>query len=147
MLNFCALFLKTPSLITKTSDIQYLSVRRKCIRMAQFALFSGEDTPDKVKLKTQAYKTCNNTKELARVRSSYLYILHIIHYTGGVSRPFLSHYPVTSQKRRDKKGVRKRAFLVENFLGQKCSVVCCVAQQILIDINKCFTSTLEKISF
>ncbi|KAL5266615.1 hypothetical protein ACHWQZ_G003850 [Mnemiopsis leidyi] len=26
----------------------------------------GDDTPDKVKLKTKAYKTCNNTKELAR---------------------------------------------------------------------------------
>ena len=45
------------------------------------------------------------------------------------------------------KGVCKRAFLVETFLGEKCSVVCCAAQQILIDINKCFTSTLEKITF
>lgn len=26
----------------------------------------GDDTPDKVKLKTKAYKTCNNTKELAK---------------------------------------------------------------------------------
>lgn len=28
----------------------------------------GEDTPETVQLKTKAYKTCNNTKELVKVR-------------------------------------------------------------------------------
>lgn len=60
-------FLKEESRMTEiTPKLNFVLRCCTCFAKRLKGSSIGEDTPDKVKLKTKAYKTCNNTKELAR---------------------------------------------------------------------------------